>query len=247
MYNHCFENNSMIPAGEEVKGGNRYYHKKCFETKQNIEKIRDYYYEHVSNTVVMSQLVKVLNQIVFDKNVDSEYLLFSLQYAVENNLSIKAPYSLHYIIDYARVKNAWNRRNDSKPKEEVQVISEPKLDEVVYSEEVNRIYQIYQNHFDFKENPNTIKSAIKGFLWKSDYEYVEFVLLQAITQNIPFKGIFTLGWLVKNDTGIRQKYNERIAKEKIKNFDFNTVETNKKEVTTYKKSTTSSWEDALFR
>lgn len=253
MYNHCFENNSMIPAGEEVKGGNRYYHKKCLETKQNIEKTRDYYYENVSKSVVMSQLVKVLNQIVFDKDIDSEYLLFALQYAVENNLSIKSPYSLHYIIDYARVKSAWYKRNEPEQKEEVQSVPEiaqnvlePKVNKSTDDEQVNQIYQIYQNHFNFNENPNTVKAAIKGFLRNSEPEYVKFVLLRAIDKNIPFKGIYTLGWLVKNDTTMKAKYDDKKAGEQVKDFDFNVIETNKKEATTYKKSTSSSWEDALF-
>lgn len=113
-YSHCEHSSRELPREEAVQIGKTFMHKDCAKKSQLIIDIRDFYYEHISNTVVMKNLVAVINNIVFKKHVDPEYLLYVLHYANDNRLEIKSPYSLHYLIDNARIKKSWNKKNEEK-------------------------------------------------------------------------------------------------------------------------------------
>ena len=104
---HCQHESCEISQDEAVKIRNRYFHKDCAETYNNIEEIKRLYYEKISNTVVMPQLIRVVNDIIFKKHVDSNYLLFALKYAINTRRTINYPQGLHYLIDDYRIKNAW--------------------------------------------------------------------------------------------------------------------------------------------
>lgn len=107
-FKHCDCDETLTDENREVLSG-KSYHKKCLQTKNDIIEIRDYYISNVSNTVVVGMLVKTINNIIFDKKVDSQFLKFALEYAVFNNISIKSPFSLHYLIDNSRIKTAWTK------------------------------------------------------------------------------------------------------------------------------------------
>ena len=109
-YKHCQHSSCDIPQGEAVKVGNRYMHKDCAEKSEYILKTRDLYYEKVSNTVVMKQLVNVLNGLVSNKKIDPKFMYFALDYAIANKIPIRSPYGLHYLIDNNKVKEAWNKK-----------------------------------------------------------------------------------------------------------------------------------------
>ena len=64
-YTHCYYGNTEIPPDDEIKVGNRYMHKKCAIASQSIQKAKELYYENISSTVVMSQLLNVINNIIF--------------------------------------------------------------------------------------------------------------------------------------------------------------------------------------
>lgn len=113
-YNHCKHESCEIPQDSIIKIGNRYYHDDCAKNKENILKIKELYYQKISNTVVMAQLLNTINNIVFVKNVDSDYLLFALNFCIDNRIKINSPYGLHYIIDNSRVKAAWNNQTAKK-------------------------------------------------------------------------------------------------------------------------------------
>lgn len=110
-FKHCKHVTGDVMQSEAVKVGARYMHKDCSIIGDNISKIRDTYYEKVSKTVVMKQLVSVINNLVFTKNIDSGYLLFVINNALATNIPIKSPYGLHYLIDNQRIKDAWNKKN----------------------------------------------------------------------------------------------------------------------------------------
>lgn len=118
-YKHCDHFSRELPRSEAVKVGTRYMHESCAKTKQLIEEIRNYYYENISNTVVMKALVATINNIVFDKSVSPEYLLFVLKYAHQHGIPVRAPYSLHYLIDDARLKKEWQKHLDEKTMKEM--------------------------------------------------------------------------------------------------------------------------------
>lgn len=113
-YTHCYYGNTEIPPDDEIKVGNRYMHKKCAIASQSIQKAKELYYENISSTVVMSQLLNVINNIIFTKNVDPEYLVFAIQHAISAKIQIKSPYSLHYLIDNSRIKQLWEREKKKR-------------------------------------------------------------------------------------------------------------------------------------
>ena len=109
-FRHCSHESCEVLQDEAVKLGNRYFHEDCANTYKNINAIKVLYYEKVSNTVVMPQLTSVINNIIFKKHVDSGYLLFALQYAINIKRKINYPQGLHYIIDDFRIKNSWEKK-----------------------------------------------------------------------------------------------------------------------------------------
>lgn len=109
-YKHCQHESCDIPQDDAVKVGNRYMHSDCAEKSKYIIRIRDLYYEKVSNTVVVKQLVSVINNIITKKNIDPAYLYFALDYAITNKIPLRSPYGLHYLVDNNRIKDAWNKK-----------------------------------------------------------------------------------------------------------------------------------------
>lgn len=67
--------------------------------------------------------MKTINNIVFDKKVDSEYLLFALKFAIAQNITLNSPFGLHYIINNTNIQKAWRskqaRAEEAKMKEEI--------------------------------------------------------------------------------------------------------------------------------
>lgn len=109
-FKHCQHEPCEVSQGEAVKVGNRYMHQDCAEKSEYIKKTRDLYFEKISNTVVMKQLVSVLNNLVVQKNVDPKFLYFAVDFAISNKIPIKSPYGLHYLIDNNRIKEMWNKK-----------------------------------------------------------------------------------------------------------------------------------------
>ena len=58
------------------------------------------------------------------------YLYFALDYAISNKIPIRSPYGLHYLIDNATVKKAWEKKKATeiarKIREEVES-TEPEM------------------------------------------------------------------------------------------------------------------------
>lgn len=127
-FKHCKHDDKDISQNEAVKVGNRYMHEDCANISENITHIRDLYYEKISNTVVVKQLVSVINSLVFTKNIDSEYLLFALNHAITNKTPIKSPYGLHYLVDNSRIKEAWKKKQSTVIKQQIE------SEEIAYEE-----------------------------------------------------------------------------------------------------------------
>lgn len=127
-YKGCNHQEDIIPAGEGVVINKRYYHADCVRKMETIKLIREFYLNNVSNTVVMSYLNKVINEIVFTKKVDPEYLYFALRYAVSKNQRIKAPAGLYYIIDNSRIKEAYTKEQQKAALQKVSVIVDNDFD-----------------------------------------------------------------------------------------------------------------------
>jgi len=113
-YIKCQHDSPDILGEDVVIVNRRKYHKDCAKNKENVIKIRDYFAENISKTVVFSNLMKVINNIIFAKRIDSDYLLFALKYSVSNNIKVSYPQSIYYLIDRDDVLKAWNIFKSSK-------------------------------------------------------------------------------------------------------------------------------------
>lgn len=89
-------------------------HKDCAELHSTIGRIESLYREKVSSTVVIKNLRTIINNIIFVKKVDANYMLFALRYAISNHYTLRAPASLYYLIDDFKIKKEWTQRQAMK-------------------------------------------------------------------------------------------------------------------------------------
>ena len=114
-----------LPKDEAVQGGskNSYYHPDCYHTLQTVNKIRDLFVLEVDSTLTGKQvgmLVSTINNIIFSKKVDVNFLEFALEYMIKNKPGVlKHPAGLHYIIQNRDIINAWNKEKEQKIKTEI--------------------------------------------------------------------------------------------------------------------------------
>lgn len=111
---HCKHESRELPRDSATRVGKRYMHGDCAIKNTYVQKVRDLYYEEVSDTVVIKNLVATINNIVYKKNVDAEYLYFALSHAIVAKIPIKSPYSLHYLVDNDRIKKLWEKKKSEK-------------------------------------------------------------------------------------------------------------------------------------
>lgn len=150
-FKYCQHSPCEVSQGEAVKVGKRYMHKDCAEKSKYIEKTRDLYFEKISNTVVMKQLVNVLNNLVIQKNIDPKFLYFAVNFAITNKIPIKSPYSLHYLVDNDRIKKIWNEKNS------IQIVKQIKKE----LENINPVQSI-DNTFNYSSQKNVGFGKIFG-------------------------------------------------------------------------------------
>ena len=143
-FKHCQHESCEVPQGEAVKVGSRHMHKDCAEINENIIKIRDLYYEKISKTVVMKQLVGAINNLIFKKGVDSGLLYFALNHAIQAKIPIKSPYGLHYLVDNHRIKSLWEKK---KAKEIVNQMKTQSIGEIQVNKNI-------ENNFKYETEKN---------------------------------------------------------------------------------------------
>lgn len=100
--------------------GTQYYHDDCYKdkvngewkdekTKADIQIIKNLWIEHISKTVVFSQLYNELNNLV-DRGIESEYLVFVMNYIIEHKLNLNYPAGFKYFIDKIEIRDAYAKR-----------------------------------------------------------------------------------------------------------------------------------------
>lgn len=109
-----------INIDDFVADGKSYYHKKCYNTKLDEEekrkqKSKDYEYfrnqwiNNISNTVVYSQLYKVLNELTA-RGIELDYLIFTLDYVIEHKMNLHYPGGFKYFVDKKVIKDAYAKK-----------------------------------------------------------------------------------------------------------------------------------------
>lgn len=83
------------------------------KTKNDLKLIRTMWVEHINKTVVYGALGKILNDLL-DRGIDSDYLVFTVQYCITYKLNLKNPGGLVYFIDRKEIKDAYAQRQRKK-------------------------------------------------------------------------------------------------------------------------------------
>ena len=87
-----------------------YFHTDCHQEKCDMALIRDMWAKHISPTVVYSQLNKVLYELLDLPTVTSGYLIFVLQYIIDNQYKLRYPNGFKYYVDRQEIKNAYKKK-----------------------------------------------------------------------------------------------------------------------------------------
>ena len=85
-----------ISTDDYITEGRKYFHSDCFrkikeeekkekKLKADIQLIKNMWLEHISSTVVLSHLYLEINKLVRERSIDSEYIIFVMQYCIKNN------------------------------------------------------------------------------------------------------------------------------------------------------------------
>lgn len=114
-YTHCLHTDTSInlDTDEFVKEGSAYYHKDCFQTKCDIQLIKTLWHDHIDTLVVYAQLNNILNRLIFQDRISSDYIIFAIQYCIDNpdKIKLRYPPGLKYVLSNQRIKDAYKKKN----------------------------------------------------------------------------------------------------------------------------------------
>ena len=120
-YSHCLHDNREIEKRKAIRVGNSYYHSDCFKTKEDIKEIVNLFKAHINANPVYAQLQSVINNIIFVKKIQSDFLLFGLRYYIEHKIPLNYPQGLYYVIQNKDVTNAYNKTKAKEIKKSVEI------------------------------------------------------------------------------------------------------------------------------
>lgn len=125
-YPQCskLHSSKILPKKEAIKGNNgSYYHADCYHYTRTITEVKDLFYKKLNPVMTgkqVSELMSTINNIVFDKKVDVDFLRFALEYYIKHQLgNINYPHGLHYIIQNRTIISQWNHFNKIETEKEV--------------------------------------------------------------------------------------------------------------------------------
>ena len=108
-FKNCMYEDKKLDKSEAIKVGNNYYHKDCSEIKNNILEITDLFKKDINSNDIYSVLMKIINEIVFIRKIDSKFLLFGLKYYIQNKIPLNYPQGLYYVIQNKDLKKTYDK------------------------------------------------------------------------------------------------------------------------------------------
>lgn len=113
-FKNCIHESREIAKEEAVKVGNLYYHEDCAKIKDDIALTIELFEKHINPNPVFVQLRAVINNIIFDRKVDSEFLVFALKYYIEKKIPLRYPQGLYYMVQNLEAKEAFDKKMAEK-------------------------------------------------------------------------------------------------------------------------------------
>ena len=114
-YKYCLHHGEKVKASESVVIKKKHYHWDCAATKQEIEELRNTYFERIDRDASFPVLSKVLNDLVFKYDLEIDYIRYALNYYAEYKVKVKSPFSLLYLRnnDYMRKRWKYSKGGDA--------------------------------------------------------------------------------------------------------------------------------------
>lgn len=115
-----------LSIDDAIKGGskNSYYHPDCWHTMQTVNKIRDTFVKEVNPMLTgpqIGQLVSIVNNMIFNKGIDVDYILFAIQWFIKYKPgSLRYPGGIAYIVQDRDVETAWKKEREHRIRAEMQ-------------------------------------------------------------------------------------------------------------------------------
>lgn len=109
-YKYCRHVGKKITGDDEfVSSGKKFYHKDCFQAKEDIQYIKNLWLSNISQTVSIPLLYKVINEYV-ERGVTTAYIAFVMEYIIRNHCKLNYPPGLRYYIDNADIKKKYEKK-----------------------------------------------------------------------------------------------------------------------------------------
>lgn len=130
-WTHCRHDSRELSKQDAILiGRNSYYHKDCYHEKETIEQVLTLYKEKIDPNPIWNYLRGVVNNLIFKNGNSADYVLFSLQYAVNHRFNIRNPAGLYYIAKNSEIEDAWKRRKATSSIKKTEFIVEDDLSKV---------------------------------------------------------------------------------------------------------------------
>lgn len=116
-YAHCLHEtkNINLTSDQYVKDGKQYFHEDCYKTKNDIQMIKTLWHDNIDGMVVFSQLNKIINNLIFNDYISSDYILFAVKYAIDHkDIKLQYPPGLKYVLGNKKVKDAYKKMTSPK-------------------------------------------------------------------------------------------------------------------------------------
>lgn len=112
-WKHC-KFGGEVDKDKAVKVGIAYFHPECYAERESIQKIIDVWHEKVDAYPMESMLRKMVNDLVLKQNVNAEFLLFALNYCLDNGWNLRHPAGLKAVSKDDKAHKAWDKIQNKK-------------------------------------------------------------------------------------------------------------------------------------
>lgn len=106
-YKYCLHHGEKVKSSESVVIKKKHYHWDCAATKQEIDELRNVYFERIDSKASFPVLSKVLNDLVFKYNLEIDYIRFALNYYADTKSRVKSPFTLLYLRNNDFMRKKW--------------------------------------------------------------------------------------------------------------------------------------------
>lgn len=130
-YKYC-KNNGEVNKEDAIKEGNTYYCKECFQEKQIKQQIETFYINNMPPTT-LQLLRKVIKQLIHEKGLKPEYVLFVLKYINKNNKPINNPFGLLNYCGDGRLNDLYKKEIINKQFKKIKSVNTENIDKDILS------------------------------------------------------------------------------------------------------------------